>query len=79
MTQIGSGGTLMGAFGANVYFTNEAGATYQFASDSSLVWGMNFYGQGPPPFSNSGLVWKSGGTNTSAIGTAFVNNPGGSH
>ncbi len=77
VTQAGSGGTLMGAFGANVYFDNEAGAIYQFASDSSLVWGNNFYGQGPPPFSNSGLVWKSGGTNTSAIGTAFVNNPGG--
>ena len=75
--QAGSGGTLMGAFGANVYFDNEPGATYEFASDSSIVWGNNFYGQGPPPFSNSGLVWKSGGTGTSAIGTQFVNNQGG--
>jgi hypothetical protein len=78
VTQTGSGGTLVGAFGANVYFTNEPGATYQFASDSSIAWGLNFYGQGPPPFYNQGLVWKSGGTNTSAIGTTFVNNFGGS-
>lgn len=77
VTQIGSGGTLMGAFAANVYFDNEAGAIYQFASDSSIAWGNNSYGQGPPPFSNSGLVWKSGGTGTSAIGTTFVNNQGG--
>jgi hypothetical protein len=75
--QAGSGGTLMGAFGANVYFDNEVGAVYQFASDSSLAWGNNFFGQGPPPFSNSGLVWKSGGTNTSDIFTQFVNNQGG--
>ena len=67
----------MGAFGANVYFDNQAGAVYQFASDSSIGWGNNAYGQGPPPFSNSGLVWKSEGTNTSDIWTEFVNNQGG--
>jgi hypothetical protein len=78
VTQTGSGGTLVGAGGANVYFDNEAGATYDFASDSSIGWGFNFYGQGPPPFSNSGLVRKSAGTNTSSIWTSFVNNPGGS-
>jgi fibronectin-binding autotransporter adhesin len=78
VTQTGSGGTLVGAFGANVYFTNEPGATYQFASDSSIAWGLNFYGQGPPPFNNQGLVWKSAGTNTSAIWTTFINNFGGS-
>jgi hypothetical protein len=76
--QAGSGGTLVGAYGANVYFDNEAGATYNFASDSSIGWGFNFYGQGPPPFSNFGLVRKSAGTNTSSIWTTFVNNPGGS-
>jgi hypothetical protein len=76
--QTGSGGTLVGSYGANVYFDNEAGATYDFASDSSIFWGMNFYGQGPPPFSNFGLVRKSAGTNTSSIWTTFVNNPGGS-
>jgi hypothetical protein len=65
--QIGTGGTLMGAYGVNLYFTNEPGATYEFASDSSIAWGMNFYGQGPPPFLNEGLIRKSGGTNTSAI------------
>jgi hypothetical protein len=75
--QAGAGGTLVGAFGANVYFDNEAGAVYQFASDSSIAWGNNAYGQGPPPFSNFGLVWKSGGTNTSDIWTQFVNNQGG--
>jgi len=78
VTQTGSGGTLMGSYGANVYFTNEPGATYQFASDSSIGWGLNFYGQGPPPFYNQGLVWKSAGTNTSTIYPAFVNNFGGS-
>jgi hypothetical protein len=78
VTQAGSGGTLVGAYGANVYFDNEVGATYNFASDSSIGWGFNFYGQGPPPFSNSGLVRKSAGTNTSSIWTSFVNNPGGS-
>jgi hypothetical protein len=67
----------MGSFGANVYFDNVSGGVYQFASDSSLAWGNNFFGQGPPPFSNSGLVWKSAGTNTSAITTQFVNNQGG--
>ena len=75
--QTGTGGTLVGAFGANVYFDNQAGAVYQFASDSSIGWGNNAYGQGPPPFSNSGLVWKSEGTNTSDIWTEFVNNQGG--
>jgi hypothetical protein len=78
VTQTGSGGTLMGSYGANVYFTNEPGGTYQFASDSSIGWGLNFYGQGPPPFYNQGLVWKSAGTNTSTIYPAFVNNFGGS-
>jgi hypothetical protein len=75
--QAGTGGTLVGAFGANVYFDNEAGATYEFASDSSINWGNNAYGQGPPPFSNFGLVWKKSGTNTSDIWTQFVNNEGG--
>jgi len=75
--QIGAGGTIMGAYGANIYFTNEPGATYEFASDSSIAWGMNFYGQGPPPFLNEGLIRKSGGTNTSAIDLTF-NNVGGS-
>jgi hypothetical protein len=78
VTQTGSGGTFVGAYGANVYFDNEAGATYNFASDSSIGWGFNYYGQGPPPFSNFGLVRKSAGTNTSSIWTSFVNNPGGS-
>jgi hypothetical protein len=77
VVQAGSGGTVMGAFGANVYFDNAVGGVYEFASDSSIIWGNNFFGQGPPPFSNSGLVWKSGGTNTSAITTQFVNNQGG--
>src|ERR1039457_3310548 len=76
--QTGSGGTLMGTFGGNVYFNNEPGATYQFASDNSVTFGNNFYGQtsASVPFVNQGLVWKSGGTNTSAIG-AFFNNQGG--
>jgi hypothetical protein len=78
VSQTGSGGTVVGAGGANVYFINAPGATYDFASDSSIAWGFNFYGQGPPPFSNFGLVRKSSGTNTSAISTTFVNNSGGS-
>ncbi len=78
VTQTGSGGTLVGAYGANVYFDNESGAIYDFASDSSIGWGFTYYGQGPPPFSNFGLVRKSAGTNTSSIWTSFVNNSGGS-
>jgi hypothetical protein len=73
--QIGSGGTIMGTYGGNVYFSNAPGATYQFASDSSVAWGLNFYGQGPQsaPFVNQGLIWKSGGTNTSGISPSFSN------
>jgi hypothetical protein len=76
--QVGSGGSLMGTYGGNIYFDNEPGALYQFTSDSSIVFGLNFYGQGSAsaPFSNSGLVWKSGGTNTSAI-SVFFDNEGG--
>ena len=76
--QTGSGGTIMGTAGNNVYFDNEPGATYQFASDSSVAWGLNFYGQTSlsVPFSNQGLVWKSAGTSTSTLATAF-NNLGG--
>ena len=75
VTQTGSGGTLMGTPGGNVYFDNEPGATYQFATDNSVTFGNNFYGQTPAsvPFSNQGLVWKSGGTNLSGISTAFNN------
>ena len=69
--QAGSGGTVMGAFGANLYFENMPGATYQLASDSSISFGNNGGGQtsASVPFSNFGLVWKSGGTNTSALVT----------
>jgi hypothetical protein len=78
VVQTGSGGTIMGTAGNNVYFDNEPGATYQFASDSSVAWGLNFYGQTSlsVPFSNQGLVWKSAGTSTSTLATAF-NNLGG--
>jgi hypothetical protein len=78
--QTGSGGSLMGTFGGNVYFNNLPGATYEFTTDSSIGFGNNAYGQGTDsaPFSNFGLVRKSGGTNTSAIWPLFVNNFGGS-
>src|ERR1035438_4043860 len=76
--QTGSGGSLMGPFNGNVYFNNEPGATYEFTTDSSIGFGNNAYGQTSQsvPFLNQGLVWKSGGTNTSAIGASF-NNQGG--
>jgi hypothetical protein len=69
-----------GTFGGIVYFFNEPGAIYDFTSDSSIGFGNNAYGQGTDsaPFSNFGLVRKSGGTNTSAIWPLFVNNFGGS-
>jgi hypothetical protein len=77
--QTGSGGSLMGTFGGNVYFNNLPGATYEFTTDSSIGFGNNAYGQGTDsaPFSNFGLVRKSGGTNTSTIYPAFINNSGG--
>jgi hypothetical protein len=76
--QTGSGGSLMGTFNGNVYFNNEPGATYEFTTDSSIAFGNNAYGQTSQsvPFLNQGLVWKSGGTNTAAIGASF-NNQGG--
>src|ERR1019366_6007306 len=76
--QTGSGGSLMGTFNGNVYFNNEPGATYEFTTDSSIGFGNNAYGPTSQsvPFLNQGLVWKSGGTNTSAIGASF-NNQGG--
>ena len=72
--QTGSGSFLMGTFGGNVYFNNEPGAVYQFATDNVI--GNDSPGNSSPVFSNQGLVWKSGGTNYSAIGIAF-NNQGG--
>src|ERR1017187_2961328 len=78
--QSSSANPVWGTFGGNVYFFNEPGAIYDFTSDSSIGFGNNAYGQGTDsaPFSNSGLVRKSGGTNTSAIYPLFVNNFGGS-
>src|ERR1035438_3827899 len=72
--QIGSGTFLVGGYNQNVYFNNEPGAIYQFATDNVI--GNDYPGNSSPVFSNQGLVWKSGGTNYSAIGIAF-NNQGG--
>src|ERR1019366_1892294 len=72
--QVGSGSFLVGGFNQNVYFNNGPGAIYQFATDNVI--GNNYPGNSSPVFSNQGLVWKSGGTNTSAIGASF-NNQGG--
>src|ERR1039457_3921540 len=78
--QSSSANPVWGTFGGNVYFFNELGAIYDFTSDSSIGFGNNAYGQGTDsaPFSNFGLVRKSGGTNTSTIYPAFINNSGGS-
>src|ERR1017187_8881535 len=78
--QSSSANPVWGTFGGNVYFFNEPGAIYDFTSDSSIGFGNNAYGQGTDsaPFSNFGLVRKSGGTNTSAIYPLFVKNFGGS-
>ena len=55
-------------------FENLPGSTYQFDNDSSVsvLSGIN-----NASFINQGLVWKSAGTNTSAI-TASFSNEGGS-
>jgi len=48
---------------------NEAGATYQFTTDSQIIQvctGTGF-------FQNQGLVWKSGGNNTTTIAVPFDN------
>jgi hypothetical protein len=78
--QSSSANPVWGTFNGNVYFNNEPGAVYDFTSDSSIGFGNNAYGQGTDsaPFSNFGLVRKSGGTNTSTIYPAFINNSGGS-
>src|ERR1039458_7320267 len=72
--QVGSGSFLVGGYNQNVYFNNEPGAIYQFAADNVI--GNEYPGNSSPVFSNQGLVWKSGGTNYSAIGITF-NNQGG--
>src|ERR1019366_242273 len=72
--QTGSGTFLVGGFNQNVYFNNEPGAIYQFAADNVI--GNEYPGNSSPVFTNQGLVWKSGGTNYSAIGITF-NNQGG--
>src|ERR1017187_4833207 len=72
--QTGSGSFLVGGYNQNVYFNNEPGAIYQFATDNVI--GNSYPGNSSAVFSNQGLVWKSGGTNTSAIGASF-NNQGG--
>src|ERR1039458_1598958 len=72
--QVGSGSFLVGGYNQNVYFNNGPGAIYQFAADNVI--GNEYPGNSSPVFSNQGLVWKSGGTNTSAIGASF-NNQGG--
>jgi hypothetical protein len=76
--QSSSANPVWGTFGGNVYFNNEPGAIYDFTSDSSIAFGNNAYGQGSDsaPFSNFGLVRKSGGTNISYIEESF-NNQGG--
>src|ERR1017187_5585465 len=72
--QTGSGRFLVGGYQENSYFNNGPGATYQFMTDSGI--GNDVPGYSSPVFTNDGLVWKSGGTNTSAIGASF-NNQGG--
>src|ERR1017187_1449172 len=72
--QVGSGSFLVGGFNQNVYFNNGPGAIYQFAADNVI--GNEYPGNSSPVFTNQGLVWKSGGTNYSAIGITF-NNQGG--
>src|ERR1039457_6883076 len=70
--QTGSGSFLVGGYSENVYFLNELGGTYQFASDSIIA---NYYSPAyqNAVFTNQGLVWKSGGTNYSGIEIAFNN------
>src|ERR1039458_1172735 len=72
--QNGSGSFLVGGFNQNVYFNNEPGAVYQFATDNVI--GNDYPGNSGPVFSNQGLVWKSGGTNYSGIQIAFNNQSG---
>src|ERR1017187_6605731 len=72
--QNGSGSFLVGGFNQNVYFNNEPGAVYQFATDNVI--GNDYPGNSGPVFSNQGLIWKSGGTNYSGIQIAFTNQSG---
>jgi len=54
-------------------FYNQAGATYQFLTDSSIT---QEHCIGNVFFQNEGLLWKSGGTNTTSVLVPF-NNLGG--
>src|ERR1035438_2186175 len=72
--QTGSGTFLVGGFNQNVFFNNEPGAVYQFATDNVI--GNEYPGNSSPAFSNQGLVWKSGGTSYSGIQIAFNNQSG---
>ena len=55
--------------GSPITFYNQAGATYQFTSDSQIIQVCT----GTGLFQNQGLVWKSGGNNTTTIAVPFDN------
>jgi hypothetical protein len=56
------------ALGDRVQIHNQAGATYDFASDGGITEGF-----GGQVVSNAGTVEKTGGTGTSVLGVAFSN------
>ena len=64
---------LNGNGGGTTAFENLPGGVYQFLSDSS-VFQNNCCGT--LEFDNAGLLWKSGGTNTSTIAVTFNNQNG---
>ena len=55
----------------SVALNNQAGGTYNFASD-----GVVYDGQYSPTMANAGTIEKSAGTGTSYIGVPFANNGG---
>jgi hypothetical protein len=65
-TIVQQGGTY--ELGDHVQIHNQAGATYEFASDGGIVEGV-----GGQVLNNTGTVEKTGGTGTSVIGVPFSN------
>jgi len=72
----GSGGLDFYQSGAGDVFNNLQKGTFEFTTDSPVYGSGCCGGPAGQAFNNQGLVWKSGGTNTSAISLTFNNQAG---
>ena len=72
--QSAGGGLVLGSYNTVVGFNNLAAGKFQFTADSSVSSSHDAYSS--QWFQNSGLVWKSAGTNVSTISVPFNNQSG---